>query len=847
MCMKAKEQTWLRIGAKRKMLNSKLTKNKQDSLSRFKNDIITFMTRKTNISYFTQTYYELSKITASALAEVKVSDSMHEHANTKSISSQFHVDLQGPFIFFTLNKIENQQQSSMTNFFLFTLFYMWKYDSANCSLDFLPSYRQLTMRLTIFFKTNNEALDFQTKLRKAYSYCFTPNIFIPPLMIPIFIYDKTKNEATELELSAQNGTINFADHSNVRVESFTITEMTGVISISPFHEFPDNFRSISFSFLQNGWERRACICQSKDILEFTFLTLFLSTCLSYIKQRHELTHSKAIKAIAQPIPDPRKLNTSLFFPFNPKNKEFDPFLHIHEKEQKVSFIPVTVPSKASSKLELLSFDFPIQRNLFIYRNINSHGNSKITKKQKKEKTFIPRVFIDFNTCVKRISNKEISVNDNFAETLKTEENNIKLFDFIDLKEKTFFQQNGDEILLNFMQKKLFSPNLHNYAEKIGFSLPQTFAKFNGFHYGNQIGKLVIEISDSTIDLSNPKFYLILTGISLLFIENTNKENINHSFRSLLEKNQRFKSYFPLKPTENEKFSFDEFLFAMKLFFCRLFISHLFSFFLEFIIKENNWRYSTYLKLSPLLSTDFIEHLQIVTQPIQNSQFIGHLNTNLLKETKWENYNPKNPVSVSESFVIRDLIENLHHMILSDNRNEENIHKITENIISEIINFFKKGFKIPSFSPFPTMRHPWYVFVIGSSLEQNKKEEKDEKTQNSTEETPKIGFSLGNFEVSNLLNRIQNTKTQNRDNRTEIEKMKDAVETLSALLSDPDEMLHSLLFEGLRKGLLGHWVLAAAVASKEENLYEESAPISDKEEMIAFIDPLFETSTISFYF
>jgi hypothetical protein len=328
-----------------------------------------------------------------------------------------------------------------------------------------------------------------------------------------------------------------------------------------------------------------------------------------------------------------------------------------------------------------------------------------------------------------------------------------------------------------------------FCDKIQVSVPQAFERINGYLFTNRIGKIVIAL-DSSFDFYNENFAVLCAGIAQVFLEGFNEtDSFMDKFKELLEGTKLLNclSKFPELRTRDN----------LMIFVARIIkIGKLHELLSLLLTTKNFWRVENYSSTSPMQSPEFIELLRAVTAPLQNCRIVGKLDIDGFVKYKWEATKCISP-SASIRHSVKRLIESVFE------RKGEEIKEATEELINEIIIFFKNGFVRPSFSPVESMRHPWYCFVAGSA-----------------------------FDVDEL---------------KQIEKMRDVIETLTALLNDPEEMLHSLLYEGLRAGMLGEWVMLACAAGNNEGLFKKSSPIADHEEMLSFTNALFPLNYIYYFF
>ena len=737
-----------------------------------------------NAHYFSQTYPQFSSLNAKSRVGLRCEDLMKDNIRTKNNVSQYQAELIGPFMFFNVIIETKSYDTTITNFYIFCPFYMTKFNVTDCSLDFIPIVPFISMNFSAYFQTYNEAVDFQRKILKAKTLANTPDLFCPPLVAPVIIYNIDNGDVGEFEINSQGNIINFSNKMNVRTESITIDEKVFILNYSPFEKIPDNFLSISFTFNIDSWKNRCCICNNREFLEFIFFTIYLSVQRNALQKRNK---PKQNVFLSTQIPiyklSDKEINKFEGY-FCKETATFNAMPTEMKTKHEIDFQKVSVPTKASTKLELLSFDFPIQRRVFAVNK----SSSQSSKAERKAKTSVCclRSVPSFDKFMEK--EKKMYSNICIDFDIKDPKDPIELSCFAKESDIALFEPTGLETLNDFLCPPVCCKECKNFCDKISLFVPQTFERTNGYLFSNKIGRIVVELGDS-FDFESKDFSLLCSGIAQVFLEGfIDVDSFMDKFKDLLKETKLIgclNSFKELSTREN-----------LILFIARIIKIGKLSQLLSILsTKRKSWRIENYLSTSPMQSAEFVELLRAVTAPLQNCRVSGRLDKDSFCKTKWGSSKCLSP-SVAVKHSVDKLIESA-----LDAKSETK--EATKELINEIIEFFKDGFVKPSFSPVESMRHPWYCFVAGSAID------------------------------------VEGAK--------QIEKMRDVVETLTTLLSNPEEMLHSLLYEGLKFGMIGEWVLLACAAGESEGLFKRESPIADHEEMLSFSNALFPLSDIYYFF
>lgn len=624
---------------------------------------------------YSQTFGSFDQGVDSGTFLVKIENRESVNGEVQVIENEFNIELFGPFMIF--DPVIDNSNVSVPSFSIFTLYFMVRLNSYSCSLEFLPVFTRVAFNIIITFKSLSEAQYWIKKFRSLRIMANKTDQIFPPISCPIVLYDPATNpQKTDLELSFINNKISIITSSNKLLFSFNVSTETSFIFISPFKNYKGDHREFSFTFIQPNWIDKAIICNSKWSLALITLTIYLMTSRTYVqnlkKIKNEIIYAAKIPSREQDNEKIDELNLTIEYPIQ---KVCEPF----DVSPKLQFKSVIVPEKASSRLELLSFEFKLNRKIYFTKL--SH---QIPKKITRNKKFYPKA-LKFEDEVAKLTNNypiEINIQTDFEKQVENTEDSQKI-----------------DYLYDFLNPIVASQEILDICKEFQFETEHLRKRVNGYQFSKDLGKLVLELSNCC-SVENKSFCEICSGIARVLLKGTEHSKFIDEIRSIVPNS--ISKYIPNYDVDiNSKLTF---------FVARLMITKNFSKFIHIIMKEYNWRCRIYRPTAPMYSSIFIELLIAAVLPIFSMKFTGTLKYDVLVNNKWsKDFYPPSQKLAKHINEIKKIL---------NQETPENIQNIIHEFVNIIINDFMSAYIAPKPCPLQFMRNSWYCFVLGASRFEN---------------------------------------------------------------------------------------------------------------------------------
>ncbi|EAY14512.1 hypothetical protein TVAG_388430 [Trichomonas vaginalis G3] len=550
---------------------------------------------------------------------------------------------------------------------------MLKFNHQSNALEFIPAFLNVSYSVSLFFKHSSDAQSWANKIRFIRKVANKTDMIFPPVSCPVILYDPSQpTPKLNLELSFMNNKVTLVTSNNKILQTFNVSTNTSFIFISPFKTISIEDRMNAFSFLQPNWSEKAIVCDSKWCFGLITLTIYLMTSRQYAQNLKKINIPVFI---ASEFPEHRS-NELVCSEVNMITSMEEPNLSKNLSNSKIQFKPVSVPEKASSKLELLMFDTQIKRKIYF---------SQIFKKKSQKNRKNQGHFYK----------KTLSFDEELAKLKRYDHFNIKL-DNLQLNEKEFPEITKIDYVDQFLHPNIASQDLIDFYTAIGFKSTSNSRKINGYQFSKDVGSLVLQLLDDC-SVKNPVFSQICSGIAYVLLKGANEKNIV----------QQIKEKFPENITKFIPNNNDDVYKRLVIFVARIIISKRITDFINRVMNDSEWRYSYYDHTSPIYSTEFLELLYAAILPLHTMKFVGPLDYNSLLSHEWKHD------FLSPSVKVELQIKNIQNLLIQQDKAK--IQSTVADIVSETINNFQKCYSHPVPCPLQSMKSVWYIFAISVSL------------------------------------------------------------------------------------------------------------------------------------
>lgn len=611
-------------------------------------------------SYFTSSFYEVGSIEMESVCGIHCCEPVEfnkiDH-QTIFTYIQYNATMHGPFI--TFKKYNVTQESGFDEFYIFSLYYMIR-KTKHDSLQLVPIHQLLQTAYIIKFETESECNQWIDKIRKVRSVISDMDFNLPPAVAEVTVYGNDLLYVGSFELSFVNNRLVFnTSNKSTAIAPLVINTDSYIVPPSESECSPDSTRGRSILVRSRKTQQYTISFVTEDFMKFSFLTIFLS-----IKQQLKSSKPKTT-VFAQTI------HSSEYETIWPDAEYVcmpqSPVLPLPEPTKQIKMKSnVPIPEKASSHLELLKFDLPINRTVYFAKVNQIELKSKNQDHQKENST-------TFLSEIAKIHN-EIGVQ---IPPLYIRPANPKLLkyknDFLEMDFKT----PGHELSQRLVSKPLFSKETADLLKEFNFDIPQQMQPTYGQQFITKISQLIPRIKENRLDDDSVR--QIITILTKILTDN----HIDSFYKEFSQMHKM--------DIENAD--------KMAIFISqKLFTGKLMKFVSSFTTESFR---SLYQPSSMFYDPDFVELLQGSLQPIIKLRFSGifqGLDSSLRISPRFDT-----KVRI-DSNVLRQKLsvgEEVPKYLLAD-------------IVYNISEFLKESYQPPAKCFFQAHRNPFYLFQVAIS-------------------------------------------------------------------------------------------------------------------------------------
>jgi len=717
---------------------------------------------------FPQYFQKLSVIlmkTRSSMSE--------EYFNNVNDFKPYEIEIHGPYIICS----SHDNSGSINRYVLFTLHYSFRVaNNQALIMNAIPLNSATRKAFSLIFESNDVLNRFMVLIHQS-RFAFLSLLSIvkndsqSDILIPIVIEANMKfaeKKFNKITPMPQEIVLMLDDRNTHTIPYKYITDIDLSFSKSTT---PNEYTFIICSKMNPNL---IITCQSKD--QYLYLLTFIN--LTLVKNSEEDTKKPCSDEIFALDPSSRA-HSSPEIQFTFQSTSF-----LSRESMKMSnnynnryilpaFRPLTIPQKASSMLELLSFGNPIYRRIFALKK-------RIRKSQTKANIGVSQ-YIDFSfdnsKCFSNELNsiKSLMKDDLSIQSFKSNKQTKHPFSYLNPSITIFF--NSSTELLSSSESVTVSQCVADLAADLGLKTDPIRQILYGSSTIQLVSKKIMALPIK-VQYSDESFVDLCLLFSSILSDLTPSEKFVDKLPELILKDKALLSCI----TSNSPTPFS----SIVIFVARLLMHHRLCSFLSLLLHNNEWRSNVYRYPSLMRYSSFLCDLEAVCYPLNQIKFTGYLNPQL--------YYHRLPYPSLESNELR--IKAACESVLSLERNNSSLSEyipVIGLIISSIIDYFSLGFQSPFCAIIPQMRSCWYAFAAATDLDSKVAE--------------MVPYKAAVKKASLLMT------------------------------EDPNEVLANLLFLGLGNGLAWAYVMFAAIKGKKDDLYTNESGVLQNEKILMIADAL----------
>ena len=607
----------------------------------------------------------------------------------QTATTNFNIILHGPFLTAILSNHNNFGKHPLFHdYHLFIPFFLISRKS-ELSIQLIPVNYHICLELTISFKSKEENQEWYQTILSINGFLKDLKNVPRNLKIPVIIFEeKTQKKITsKMEISELMNNSTKAKISFELVEKLTdfpklilLCEKTSLSLADDYTHLEDQFFS-SFYLENQHQQAKYLMFDSKDILYTVFTSLYiLINQLVEAKRKSKKIMRYFAKSIQSVDETPLIYRNINYYSKPMEIKSIVTF----EKNDDLFKKPTSVPAKASTDLQLLSFDSEIKRRILIIKN-----KQKKPKKQNKEHLFfeIPVDYEDQLSTIKSYYSQNI-ISYNFKVSQKLPFQIFSKFD------SNYLSSDSDIIMKSFFSRL----EICKETAQICNSLKYTCSPFKEHFYGEyplqQINNILSNFSN-IISMNDSEFVKLCSIFASIFFVNTDYSKVLPAIKELLKMQNRIRNMIPCY---QEPFQ------TLVIFFSRIIFTNTFHNFLNIVISDAQWRKRNFWSISYINNLGFLELLLKVSLSLSSRTYKGQLNRSLIQ---------KNPLLIERKDI------EIHYIIKNIQIQAQNSGQFIKVLIAKIINIlcrlFTEGFLYSQTAILPELRHGWYCMCLASKM------------------------------------------------------------------------------------------------------------------------------------
>lgn len=599
--------------------------------------------------------------------------------------SLFYFNMIGPFILAKFADKKKLYINELSHDYLIFIPQFFVQKRNGNTLNFIPSNPNSLFSFCIDFKDHISACSsWYTLIQKA-EEIIEGELKMITLNIPINLLDLQTKTLSKMDLTNTQNSINFTNCQYIS-KDFKNSLDASRLEILPANDVPeiDNDKIFMSFILNPSWQQKyAIICGSEDDMFITFVTLFgminnkkrenRKKEFCHDEQSHTLCNDTYVDNSSVEL---KKLSSIKFFS-KPASLRSDVSLHTGN----INFGSVQVPLKASSDLELISFETNVKRHIIV-----DFADTKMKKLNIRQEKMIGSS-LSFEERIQKMKSKT-----NIKDLLTN-------LGYV-LEEKKEFeadQKKGKDIINQFLHSITSNEDISSFCEEIGFT-------YNKYAIRPVEGKpilqkftLLIKDIPNEFTLNNESYLKFAECFASILIQNVDKKTFYQSFKALLSKTS-FSELLIL--AQDGSLLRTVFNFVHRL----VFQKRLFDFVI-YLQNSPEWRRDNFQTASVWHSLQFFEFLASKISTFSKKKI-------LKSDFNIENI-PVNFIHIHDRYdtIIRIICET----ILDRYQNYLGINDLVLLLIQNICEFLYEGYQRTSTALFPEMQTPWYTMYIASTL------------------------------------------------------------------------------------------------------------------------------------
>lgn len=604
----------------------------------------------------------------------------------QTATTSFNLILHGPFLTAILSNRSNFGKHALfRDHHLFAPhFIATRHNSL--SLHLIPEHYRVCLEATITFKSEEEICEWMRALQSLRALMRDLRYVPTPLRVPAALLDARSRkrtpaivEITGVEPNARNPrlAIESSERSGDAVCVIPLSAST-VVLIADVIEVDQGFLTLSVESKEQA--TKLLLFDTQDAFYTVFAAMHAIIERMVEKQRVE---KKPRRNIAEPfqtqgdeqlewpkpvfarepvqlraVPDPPPLTARTFTTF-PR-----------------------VPVKASTELQLLTFEGELRRRVLVIRGARRAN----VRAAETEEPYAEFAFDDAQTAMRAY----------YVDTIAavTGKGSAKPpFKFLSRFDAGTYTRSGEEVMRGVFARRETARETIQACNAIRYPVRERTERTYG---GAAIAQL-----RAAVARGNAAFAEVCSVLASVFFVNTEGARVMPAVRALLANRLNFLDMIPRKL---EPFQ------AMVVFVARMVFKGVFQEFIKLVLANKEWRKKNFWEISYVNNPAFLEEILECVNEIRHKGYTGTVDIDVLQ---------KDPVlcerkDVEIHYVVDQILEHV--------QNGKEVDKLMiAKIIDVLCKLFVEGFVVPKTAILPELRHGWYCMYLASKMKVNSPE------------------------------------------------------------------------------------------------------------------------------
>ncbi|KAH0785247.1 hypothetical protein GPJ56_010890 [Histomonas meleagridis] len=646
-----------------------------------------------NFNFFHNFYPQISEIKSSGKFSLKVQMffETEEKTNIASYLAEYNFEMYGPFIKATIHNRKAGSNGQLSHSYLIFIPHYFVQRFHDISVSFIPINPATQTMFTIFFSSTS-VCNVWINLIHSVQTILEDITQTNPLFIPSSLYDLESDVIHRAELQTKvssngNTVIEFIPKVVPPIE---VTQFFSVLTLNEIEKFPDEKRFLSLRFNDSkNWPEKyviLCECEGDAFVSFFTFHILLANIQKRKREAQKPLFTFAVPNYSLELENDfvsmRKVSIQNFT--NSANK-----ITVNQSLQ-VESPPtfdkiVYVPKKASTELELISFENIVKRRIIITevppKSKRVHRNNMRQNAENKTSSFEEqKLKIKASTKI-----EELIKNHGYGVPRETDDN--------------LNDQRGAQLLLGeFLHPPICDHETYEFCQKVGYEVNKYAIKpIDGKPILQQMTILTSQIPKQ-FTLNDPSFQKFACLFASALIQRVNQKTFGESLQTLISNTDLSDLFFYQEDRPLLK--------TVYLFITRLVFHKRIPDFLSLLQHSPEWRYETFRTPSIWHSPEFLEIFESTLSSFDKKSLINGQMFDVDDSTI-----QFMPIHDRYDTSIRILCQS----ILTSFQNHKDTNSMIVTLVGMLYQFLNDGFRPSQTAIYPELQNSWYTMNVTSTL------------------------------------------------------------------------------------------------------------------------------------